>query len=83
MAEHDETRLFGIGFAVGATLGLVMGILYAPKPGREMRTELREKIVSAEHRAEHILAEARDKSKTIIEEARVRAASRKQTETSE
>ena len=47
MDERNETQLFGIGFITGATLGLVLGILYAPKPGREIRSAIKEKATIA------------------------------------
>jgi gas vesicle protein len=82
MAEHDESRLFGIGFAVGATLGLAVGLLYAPKPGYETRADLRDKLVGAEETAERILSEARDKAATIVNEAKAKVTSRKATDSS-
>ena len=48
MEKHEEetTRNIGLlvaGFALGALVGTVMGLLFAPKSGRELREELREK----------------------------------------
>jgi gas vesicle protein len=38
MADHNDH--FFKGFILGGMIGAVLGILFAPKPGREMREEL-------------------------------------------
>ena len=43
MAEKDNGSSFAIGFLLGAIAGVAIGFLYAPKPGKETRTLLKEK----------------------------------------
>jgi hypothetical protein len=47
LEEHTPTSDFfsGLGmFAVGVLVGAGLGVLFAPKPGAEMRTQVTEKI---------------------------------------
>lgn len=83
MDERNETKLFGVGFITGAMLGLVIGILYAPKPGIEVRSEIKEKATIAEQKAEQIISEAKQKASQIIDEAKTKAASLKKKESAE
>ncbi len=43
MGEKDSGSSFAIGFLLGAIAGVAIGFLYAPKPGKETRTLLKEK----------------------------------------
>ncbi len=44
MAENDNVRRgFLGGFLIGSTLGALVGLLFAPKPGKELRSELKRK----------------------------------------
>ena len=42
--SKDTIANFGIGICVGLLIGAVVGILYAPKPGKEIRKVLRDKV---------------------------------------
>jgi gas vesicle protein len=59
MADKDAGANFGLGFFIGALIGVAVGFLYAPKAGSETRAMLKEK---AEHSAEKA-REAADKAK--------------------
>jgi len=44
MAEHDNQRgHFFMGFLIGSVLGALAGIFFAPKPGKELRSDIKEK----------------------------------------
>ncbi len=68
MAERDTGASFAIGFIFGAVIGVAIGFLYAPKPGRETRELLRHKVEEAKEKAE----EAAEKAKEAASEARKR-----------
>lgn len=59
MAEKDTGASFAIGFLLGAVVGVAVGFLYAPKPGKETRAMLKEKAEVAAEKAK----EAADKAK--------------------
>ncbi len=43
MGDKDSGGSFLIGFIIGAVAGIAIGLLYAPKAGRETRAILKEK----------------------------------------
>lgn len=61
MAEKDTGTSFAIGFILGAAVGVAIGFLYAPQPGRETRALLKEKAERAAEKAKEAAAEAREK----------------------
>lgn len=58
--------VFGAGIAVGAALG----VLFAPKRGDELRTDLRHRIGDIRDRSAEQYEELRHKSEKLVEEAR-------------
>ena len=74
MSCRDSLTGFGLGLLVGATAGLAIGFLYAPRSGSEMRSLVREKGGEAWNRADEIIKEAESRAKKIIDDARGRAA---------
>lgn len=41
--EKKSTKSFLLGFLAGGAIGAIVALLYAPKSGKEMREDLREK----------------------------------------
>ena len=74
MSDKDNVTSFAIGFVVGATIGIAVGFLYAPRPGEEMRAMIREKAGKTKEKAEEIIEEARERAKRIIADAKGKAA---------
>ena len=74
MTEHQITKghLF-VGLLVGGALGALAGILFAPKSGKELRSEIKEKGSAALKDAKDIYSDASTKARQIIEEARHQA----------
>jgi len=60
MSDRETGANFIIGFAFGAAVGLAVGFLYAPKPGRETRTLLKEKAVEAKEKAGEVTEKAKE-----------------------
>ena len=58
MSDKD-TGSFGIGFFLGAVVGLAIGFLYAPKPGMETRELLKEKAEKAREKASEVAEKAK------------------------
>lgn len=44
MSEKKNSISFGLGLLAGVVGGILAGVLYAPKPGAESRSELKEVI---------------------------------------
>ena len=60
MAEKDTGASFAIGFLMGAIVGVAVGFLYAPKPGRETRAMLKEKAETAAEKAKETAEKAKE-----------------------
>jgi len=60
--------IFGAGIAVGASLGL----LFAPKQGRELRSDIRRSLEDLRERSAEEYEELREKSEEALEKARER-----------
>ena len=71
--KENEQSKFLCGLLMGGILGALAGLLLAPKPGRQLRSELRERGEEAFEDARQFYAEAQEKAKTLVEDARRRA----------
>ena len=63
MSEKESGNSFFIGFLVGMIAGAAIGILYAPKPGKETRALLKEKATELKDKAGDMISRARDTGK--------------------
>jgi len=75
MAENNNGMLKGlvIGLLAGTAIGSVFALLYAPKSGRELRGDLKEKADEFIGEAETFTRSAKEKSGQMISEARRRS----------
>jgi len=74
MAEHEQPQgHFFMGFLIGGVLGALAGIFFAPKSGKELRSEIKEKGSEALREGKEIYADASTRAKEIIEEAKHQA----------
>ncbi len=75
--KEMDNKTLGIGFLAGTLVGAAIGVLYAPRPGRETRGIIKTK---AEHTAEealHVAEHARDRAVERLERAKSAVASAK------
>ena len=74
MAENEkDCGNFLKGFVIGGVLGALAGIFFAPKSGKELRSDLKEKGSEVLKDAKGIYTDANTKAKEIIEEAKHKA----------
>lgn len=59
-----------VGFLSGAVAGGILALLYAPKPGKELREDLRRKTGELATDVEGYLRDAQVKSKELINEGK-------------
>ena len=79
MAEHEKPQNhFFMGFLIGGVLGALAGISFAPKPGKDLRSDLKEKGSEVLKDGKGIYADGSRKAKAIIDEAKHRAEELKQ-----
>jgi gas vesicle protein len=74
MAEQEKPQChFFMGLLIGGALGALAGIFFAPKSGKELRSDIREKGSEVLKDAEGVYIDAGTKAKEIIEEAKHQA----------
>ena len=66
--DHSVVMDFLAGVGIGALLGGALALLYAPKSGAELRTDLRDKAGDAKDAVERVLGDLRQRGERIIEE---------------
>ena len=66
MSYSDSASAFGIGFLVSAFIGLTIGILYAPRPGKETREQLKDKTKDIIEKAKETTDEITKKAKEMM-----------------
>ena len=74
MAENEKyCGNFLKGFAIGSFLGALAGIFFALKPGKDLRSDLKEKGSEVLKDGKEIYADASTKAREIIVEAKHQA----------
>jgi gas vesicle protein len=86
MATRDNQMMKGvlIGLLAGGAIGAILALLYAPKSGKELRAEIREKaddlveganqyVNAAQSKAGDIVSEAKKRSDLLISDAKKKA----------
>ena len=71
--EREGGSGFVQGLLIGGILGALAGLLMAPKSGKELRAELKQKGGKAIDEAKELYTETQMKAKDILEEAERRA----------
>lgn len=72
MANNDDKTAKGllIGFLAGTVVGAVIALLYAPKPGKELRADIKQKASDLKQDAEEYLKIAKQKAVDLIKEGK-------------
>jgi gas vesicle protein len=70
MAEHEKPQgHFFAGFLIGGILGALAGIFFAPKSGKELRSDIKEKGSGVLKDGKEIYADASTRAKELKKEA--------------
>ncbi|MBZ0199802.1 MAG: YtxH domain-containing protein [Ignavibacteriaceae bacterium] len=70
--ENNISKGLLIGFLAGGAVGALLALLYAPKSGKEFRSDIREKADEYMDEAEKYMSEAQGKAKALINEGKKR-----------
>jgi len=68
--DNNSGKGFLIGFLAGGAIGAILALLYAPKSGKELRSDIKLKTDGILDDADKYLAEAKDKAKDLINEGK-------------
>ena len=86
MADSSAAKGFVVGVLTGGIIGAAIALLYAPKSGKELRADIKNKageiadeaeqyLTAAKHKAVDIINEGKKKSETLISDAHKKAQS--------
>jgi len=74
MEEQEETKFnFFKGLLIGGVLGALAGILFAPKSGKELRSDIKEKGNKILNDGKELYADASTKAKEMFVEVKHKA----------
>jgi gas vesicle protein len=66
----NSVKSFLIGFLAGGTIGAIVALLTAPKSGKELRGDIKQKSEEYYDEAEKYLADAKNKASELINEGK-------------
>jgi gas vesicle protein len=74
MEEHEKPQChFCMGLLIGGALGALAGVFFAPKSGKELRSDIKEKGIKVLKDTKEIYADASTNAKEIIVEVKQQA----------
>ncbi|NLP12077.1 YtxH domain-containing protein [bacterium] len=74
MSENNSDHGgFFKGFLIGSALGAVVALLFAPKSGKELRSDIKRKSEEAVEGTKRVYGETRDKAQQLLTEANEKA----------
>jgi gas vesicle protein len=71
--ENNSGSSIFLGFLAGGIIGAGLALLFAPKTGRELRNDIKNRTDEYLDEAEKYIAEARDKAKGLINDGKKRS----------
>jgi gas vesicle protein len=76
MIMEKTTNNYGslfFGFLAGGTAGILAGLLFAPKPGKELISDLKDKGTTLYGDAQRMVSDAEEKAKSFLEDTKRKA----------
>ncbi len=70
MSQDNSGKGLFLGFLAGGVVGAIVALLYAPKTGRELRSDIRSKSDEYYDDVEKYYSDARDKAKDLINDGK-------------
>jgi gas vesicle protein len=68
--ENNSGGTIFFGFLAGGAIGAAMALLFAPKSGKELRNDIKNKTDAYLDEADKYIAEARNKAKVLINDGK-------------
>ena len=76
MAQHESSGIVKglvVGLIAGGAIGAILALLYAPKSGKELRSEIKEKADNLLEGADDAVKAARSQAGQIVNDAKTRS----------
>ena len=70
MENRNNGALLGVGLFAGLALGLTIGLLYAPRPGRETRAMIKERAMDIKDRAGDMAEDMKERAGSMMNMAK-------------
>ena len=71
--ENSYVKGFFIGLLAGSAIGAIVALLYAPKSGKELRNDIKNKTDEYYDETEKFIADAKVKAKNMMNEGKKRS----------
>jgi gas vesicle protein len=71
--DKQNAKIFMIGSLVGGVIGAVTALLFAPKPGRELRTDIAEGYHAVSEKTQEIVRSIGNQTSEFVDRAKVAA----------
>jgi len=76
MSDKESGSNFLVGFIIGAIAGVAIGLLYAPKSGKETRALLKEKAGEVKEKASEVTGRVKESALTAGRKVREKLSSK-------
>ena len=70
MSKDKSSIGFGLGLLAGVVGGIIAGVLYAPRPGSEMRAKVKETICDLAEKHSPAVNEAKRQARKTVQKIR-------------
>ena len=74
MSKDKSSFGFGMGLLAGVVGGIIAGILYAPRPGSEMREKVKETVCDLAEKHSPAVNEAKKQAMELVSSSKMRKA---------
>ena len=67
MDNRNSGAMMGVGLVAGMALGLAIGMLYAPRPGKETRTMLKERAMEIKEKTGEMAEDLKERAGSMMQ----------------
>jgi len=72
MDNKNNSAMMGVGLVAGLALGLAIGMLYAPRTGKETRAMLKEHAMDVKEKAVEMAGDMKERAGSMVQMAKER-----------